>query len=926
MKLFVSGVEKEFAAGSLNIDHQVEERSTADLSINDDDGTQNFSQGASVEVWDGADIIFGGVVESIIQRRIAKGPAIRHDLRMADWHYLVDKRLAAKSYDTATAGAIAMDLWSEYLRQEGIRAFDYKSVVLDDGPVGYWRMGEREGTTVTDSSGNGFHGTHTGSYSAATGALTGDPDPAVDLPGTSYVTASNPKSVAGEGSIEAWVHTGSWDDTARHGIFQNMPTWGNVANGVSLFRYSNANPDAAVFYFRIVDPAGTLQDITFTWPTWFERDEWNHVVGTWSSSTMTLYINGEKKTSKTITVPNAFPNTDVNLWRGHDGSLLGKGDELAVYDRALTSVEVMEHYLTGKQALRNYSDEVLADDPVAYWRLGDTDIAAQATDSSGGGIDGAITGTTAVPGLLNFDPDDAREFDGLSYVNCGTPAALQITGAQTYEFWCRPDSFATRKNPINKAYGGEGTMTQEPNGTINYYCGSAGTNATPHDTHNSVTALVAGEVYHVVHTRSSGAAGATMKWYINGVKTSEATTVNAVAASTMDFMIGDGYVDGYVGVIDDVAVYNTALSEERILTHYLVGKREPKFVSAGSQIEQATVNYAPVSQAMEELAELSGYAWNVDPTRLLHFRSRADIAGPRTVAGTEMQYGTVQVEISQPKYRNRQYIKGGRDLTDSQTETQYGDGEKKAFTLGYPVGDAPKIETSRSAGVWVTETVGIKGADSNKQWYYAKGDQVLRQDNSEVALTSADLIRVTYRGEYDVVAISEDNAEITRMANLTTGSTGWVEVVNEEPQASNRAAAFERANAKINRYGREGRLLRFETRQSGLEVGQLVAVDLPAHGFNGQSLLVSGVGIRDDDGKNIIYDVTLLEGPINGSWAKMFDDLFQSKTFVERVNIGQNEILTLLNNTQESWAWTENNVDTVRACAILTATMPFNLC
>src|SRR5262245_26520218 len=36
----------------------------------------------------------------------------------------------------------------------------YAGVVLSDGPVGYWRLGELAGTTASDSSGNGRNGTY----------------------------------------------------------------------------------------------------------------------------------------------------------------------------------------------------------------------------------------------------------------------------------------------------------------------------------------------------------------------------------------------------------------------------------------------------------------------------------------------------------------------------------------------------------------------------------------------------------------------------------------------------------------------------------------------------------------------------------------------------------------------------------------------
>src|SRR6185436_4342585 len=62
-------------------------------------------------------------------------------------------------------------------------------------------------------------------------------------------------------------------------------------------------------------------------------------------------------------------------------------------------------------------------------------------------------------------------FDGGDYVDVGNPQALRITGNQTIEFWIKPANFANRQNPYAKAYAGEGTITLEPDGSLNYYYG-----------------------------------------------------------------------------------------------------------------------------------------------------------------------------------------------------------------------------------------------------------------------------------------------------------------------------------------------------------------------------------------------------------------------------------------------------------------------
>src|SRR5262249_20602336 len=84
----------------------------------------------------------------------------------------------------------------------------YQTEVLADTPLAYWRLGDTSGTTATDASGNGRHGTYQNSPTLnQTGALVGDANGSVLLNGsTQYVSVAD---VAAFGtaavSAEGWV-------------------------------------------------------------------------------------------------------------------------------------------------------------------------------------------------------------------------------------------------------------------------------------------------------------------------------------------------------------------------------------------------------------------------------------------------------------------------------------------------------------------------------------------------------------------------------------------------------------------------------------------------------------------------------------------------------------------------------------------------
>lgn len=173
-----------------------------------------------------------------------------------------------------------------------------------------------------------------------------------------------------------------------------------------------------------------------------------------------------------------------------------------------------------------------------------------------------------------INPASARtalDFDGIDdYVTVGNPAELQITGDQTIEMWLKPANFSARRNPYAKAYGGEGTITQETDGTLNYYYGTAGSDANPYQGVNSSVSLNLNEWNHIAIVRDL--TNMQLYWYINGVLTNNVAATYAAAQSGGNTVfIGDGYTSNYAGQIDEVRIWNTARSQTQIREN--MGKR-----------------------------------------------------------------------------------------------------------------------------------------------------------------------------------------------------------------------------------------------------------------------------------------------------------------------------------------------------------------
>jgi len=81
------------------------------------------------------------------------------------------------------------------------------------------------------------------------------------------------------------------------------------------------------------------------------QNQWNHVVGTYDGQDLRIYTNGEEQ-GRTHVIGSACANSNSLLVGGQGGgnAFIGRLDEVAVYDHALTASEVRDMFLYPGQA------------------------------------------------------------------------------------------------------------------------------------------------------------------------------------------------------------------------------------------------------------------------------------------------------------------------------------------------------------------------------------------------------------------------------------------------------------------------------------------------------------------------------------------------------------------------------------------------
>lgn len=212
-----------------------------------------------------------------------------------------------------------------------------------------------------------------------------------------------------------------------------------------------------------------------------------------------------------------------------------------------------------------YSDQVIRDGAIAYWRLDETS-GIIAKDSIGGN-DGTISGgvTLGQPGAL-ADSSTAMRFNGVDG-KIVSSSTLSYPVACTFEVWFNTINTTGSVGIIGNRFtllDGIVVIATAANGSglfVDSYVG--GNNVI-----SGVKFISDGIWHHVVWT-TNGSIGTI---YIDGVQSIQGAQPHV--ALTEKFQIAyDNFQNKYFdGLVDEVAIYPTALSPSQIANHYGLSK------------------------------------------------------------------------------------------------------------------------------------------------------------------------------------------------------------------------------------------------------------------------------------------------------------------------------------------------------------------
>lgn len=307
-------------------------------------------------------------------------------------------------------------------------------------------------------------------------------------------------------------------------------------------------------------------------------------------------------------------------------------------------------------------------------------------------------------------------------------------------------------------------------------------------------------------------------------------------------------------------------------------------VQDGPNITRAVFNYQPVLTCIEEIAELTGYNFYVDCNKDVHFIPRQEMTAPVTMTDAAKNHISLLIERSHENYRNSQVIRAGRDITDNITENFAGDGDRTTFTTAYPLAEAPTITVNT-----VSKTVGIRGIDTGKDWYWNSDDKEITQDDGGSVLTTSDTLSITYKGFFPLIVIADDPAEIASRATIEGGS-GKYEEVTDDQRINVLDLAVDRAEGLLRRHGEILEKLSITTNSAGLRPGQLLTINLTNYGINDEYMIDSVSG-QEIEGLGFTYSVEALSAEGFGGWIEFFKKLAGTG---RKYVIRENEIVTYM--------------------------------
>lgn len=380
--------------------------------------------------------------------------------------------------------------------------------------------------------------------------------------------------------------------------------------------------------------------------------------------------------------------------------------------------------------------------------------------------------------------------------------------------------------------------------------------------------------------------GSAITCYMDGTQII-ATTDSAISSAGMMGVLGDSGTSQYYSLRlqplgQDVTSHSVQTrlrlaSTDPTVTPQITSVTLAAFgntIQRGALIPQTAYTRKYVSDNFDDLMKQSSASggqwwWYIDKSKLFSFLANNGSPSPWIASDNPGDFlNDVVISNIADLYRNRQIIDNVM-ATATINESRIGDGVSRSWTFGYEWASAPTITVNGLAA-----SVGVKGVDTGKTFYWAQGDRTITQDSSVATYTNIYTLSFVGTGQYLTYSQYDDTAGQAALA-ARDNTSGIVENV-EDGTGLTKAAGDALAQARVKQFGvLDGKVLKATTLHDGLTPGMLLTVFLPEHGIADTLFLIRN--IKKDVFYNgttglhqFRYAIEAISGADIGDWTKLY--------------------------------------------------------
>ncbi len=451
-------------------------------------------------------------------------------------------------------------------------------------PISWWRCGDGDTyPTLTDNGSGGNDGTMTNMSSDSI---------VYDVP------LFNTRSILFDGTDD-YVDCGT--NLALLGSSTTFSSWVKMTDATSFrilhkgiagsreyaFGVGTSNTLFLILYNGSTNYIGKVSTSTMT----SYEGQWIHICATYDGSTnasgITLYINGSVFNSNSInggsyTAPSGNNNGDVYIGRYNIEYADGLIDETAVFNSELSQSDVTSIYNNG------IPNDISSLSPLSWWRMGDGDSYPTLIDRGSGNNNGTMTNMSS-----SSIVDDVPLYSNKSFTFDGTDDFVSVTNSNildglqkaTWSFWFTKSGTSAKYLSSHYNNGNQFLFLFIPssNRIDGYINGVRAFN-------NNSTTISVDTWYSAVFVLDSTLSSFSdrLKLFIDGTQITNTGGAQLQQNSTLnsdsgDILIGKATTGfNWDGNIDEVSIFNTALSQSDVTSIYNSG--EPNDISCLSPL------------------------------------------------------------------------------------------------------------------------------------------------------------------------------------------------------------------------------------------------------------------------------------------------------------------------------------------------------